>query len=209
MTLWYVARAAGLVALAALTLATALGAFASVSVPREGNRVHQWRFILQYLHRAAAVTGLLTLVIHVTTLVLDSQSGVNLRSVVIPLASSYRPVAVTLGSLAMFATVLAAVVGSVRGRLAGSVRFARSWRVLHLASYAAWGLAVVHGFTAGTDSRYGPVALGYIGALALVAAAVTTRLWSHGIGNVSPLSVARRGTSQPFTTPASLARRSR
>ena len=194
MTLWYIARAAGLVALAALTVATTLGAFASVRQPQDGLRAHRWRFALQYVHRAAAATGLLLLVAHISTLVLDGQSGVNLQSVVIPFTASYRPVAVTLGTLALFATVLTALVGAARGRLATSVRAVRAWRALHLTAYGAWALAMGHGFLAGTDSGYGPVRFGYLIALVVVGAAVGARLWSHQIAQAGPLARARRET---------------
>ena len=194
MTLWYIARAAGLVALAALTLATALGAFASVQPPRGGLRTHRWRFALQYVHRAAAATGLILLVAHVGTLVLDSYSGVNLQSAVIPFTASYRPLAVGLGTLALFATVLTALVGAARGRLATSVRAARSWRALHLTAYGAWALAMGHGFLAGTDSFYGPVFLGYVLALVLVGGSVAARLWSYQRAQSGLLAGARRAT---------------
>ncbi len=194
MTLWFVARAAGLVALAALTLATALGAFASVQPPQGGLRAHRWRFALQYVHRAAAATGLLLLVAHITTLVIDSYSGVNLQSAVIPFTASYRPVAVGLGTLALLATVLTALVGAARGRLATSARAARSWRALHLTAYGAWALAMGHGFLAGTDSTYGPVLLGYVLALVVVGGSVAARLWSYRVSQSGPLARARRTT---------------
>ncbi len=200
MTLWYIARAAGLVALALLTVATALGAFASVRPAGDGARAQGWRFALQYVHRAAAVTGIGLLVVHVTTLVLDSQSGVDLKAVVVPFTASYRPVAVALGSLALLATVATAAIGAVRGRLATSVRAARAWRALHLSAYGAWALAMAHGFTAGTDSTYGPVLLGYLGALLVVGLAIATRLRSHQVAQSGRLAQARRATVPPAAT---------
>ncbi len=199
MTLWYAARAAGLVALALLTVATALGAFASVRQPGDGSSVQRWRFALQYVHRAAAATGVLLLVVHVTSLVLDARSGVDLRAVVVPFTASYRPVAVALGTLALFVTVATALVGAARGRLATSVRATRAWRALHLSAYAAWGLAMTHGFTAGTDSTYGPVLLGYLGALLVVGIAIATRLTSHQNAQAGYLAQSRRSTVRTAT----------
>ena len=200
MTLWYVARAAGLVALALLTIATALGAFASVRQPGDGARVHRMRFALQYLHRAAAATGVLLLVVHVSTLVLDSQSGVDLRAVVIPFTAAYRPVAVALGSFALLATLFTALVGASRGRLATSAGATRVWRSLHLSAYAAWGLAMTHGFTAGTDATYGPVLLGYVVALLVVSGSVVARVWSHRVAQSGRLAQGRRAQHASSTS---------
>ena len=155
MTLWYVARAAGLVALAALTLSTSLGALASIRQIGDTAGSHRFRFALQYLHRAAAGTGLLLLVTHITTLVLDSQSGVDLRAVVIPFTASYRPFAVGLGALALFVTVFTALLGAARGRLAASAAVARRWRLLHVSAYAGWAMAMGHGFLAGPTAITG------------------------------------------------------
>lgn len=146
MTLWYVARAAGLAALLMLSAATALGALASMRRGRSDRRV-----ILQYLHRAAATLGLTLLVAHVTAIVLDTRSGVSLRAVVIPLTSGYRPVAVAMGTVAAYLFVLVAVLGAARGRMATSRRGAAMWRAIHVSAYGGWGLGVLHGFLAGTD----------------------------------------------------------
>lgn len=196
MTLWYVARAAGLVALAALTLATALGAFASIREPGNGPATLRWRFALQYVHRAAAGTGLLLLVAHIGALVLDSSSGVDLRAVVVPFTASYRPFAVGLGSFALLATVVTAVVGAARGRLATSVRGARLWRGVHLTSYAAWAMAMIHGFLAGTDRTWAPISLAYVIALLTVAISVSCRVWSHRRTQSGRLAQGRRAALQ-------------
>ncbi len=115
MTLWYLARAAGLSALIALSMATVLGALASVPGSALGRRV-----IVQYLHRAAAVVGLVILVGHITALVLDGKSGISLASVAIPFTSSYRPLAVGLGTIALYLFVLVSVMGAARGRMTTS-----------------------------------------------------------------------------------------
>lgn len=171
MTLWYLARAAGLACLVMLSVATALGALGSVRTAAVGPRV-----VLQYLHRSAATLGLLILVGHVTAIVLDAQSGVSLSGVIVPFAAGYRPVAVALGTVAGYLFVLVAVLGAARGRLAGSARAARVWRGVHLSAYGAWGIAVLHGFLAGTDSGLLWVRALDVVVVAFVVAAVAVRL---------------------------------
>lgn len=147
MTVWYLARASGLAAMVLLSVATAFGALGSV---RRGDP--ERRVIWQYLHRSAATTGLLLVVAHVTAIVLDVKSNVSLPAVVVPLTSGYRPVAVALGTLSTYLFVLVALLGAARGRLAASPRATATWRGLHATAYLAWGLGVLHGFLAGTDS---------------------------------------------------------
>ena len=192
MTLWFIARAAGLVALAALTLATALGAFGSIRESDDGVGIHRWRFGLQYVHRAAAVTGLLLILVHITTLVLDPFAGVSLSSVVIPFTATYRPLAVGLGSFALFGFVLTALVGAARGRLAGSVKAARAWRAVHVTAYGAWGVAMLHGLLAGTDALFPPITLAYLAALLVVGVAAASRYWSYQRHKAGTLSRSRR-----------------
>jgi predicted ferric reductase len=147
MTLWYLARAGGLAAMVVLGVATAFGALGSV---RRGDP--ERRVVWQYLHRTAAITGLLLLVGHVTAVVFDAKAHVSLEAVVVPLTSSYRPVAVALGTLAAYLFVLVALLGAARGRLAASPGATAAWRGLHASAYLAWGMGVLHGFLAGTDS---------------------------------------------------------
>jgi DMSO/TMAO reductase YedYZ heme-binding membrane subunit len=147
MTLWYLARAGGLAAMVLLSVATAFGALGSV---RRGDP--ERRVVWQYLHRTAATTGLLLVIGHVAAVVLDARSRVSLHAVLVPLTSGYRPVAVALGTLAAYLFVLVALLGAARGRLAVSPRATAAWRGLHASAYLAWGLGVLHGFLAGTDS---------------------------------------------------------
>jgi sulfoxide reductase heme-binding subunit YedZ len=147
MTLWYLARAGGLAAMVLLSVATAFGALGSV---RRGDP--ERRVVWQYLHRTAATTGLLLVIGHVTAVVLDAKSHMSLEAVLVPLTSGYRPVAVALGTLAAYLFVLVALLGAARGRLAASPGATSAWRGLHASAYLAWGLGVLHGFLAGTDS---------------------------------------------------------
>lgn len=177
MTLWYLIRAFGLVALLALTASTALGALSTVG-SADG------RLVRQLVHRSVAVLGLVALGVHLTLVVADTFVSVPLRAVLVPLASSYRPVAVGLGTLALYAFLLAAVSGLVRGRLPAPS--ARPWRVLHAVAYLGWALSMLHGITAGTDTRtpwalavYAACGLAVASALLLRAGARARRAADH------------------------------
>lgn len=172
MNVWLTARGAGLSALILLSLATCLGALVS----RPGNAAR--RYVVQYLHRAAAGLGLGVLVLHVITILLDSYADVGITGAIVPFTADYRPTWVGLGTLAAYVFLGVSLLGLARGRMASSARGARLWRRLHGLSYGGWGLAVLHGFTSGTDSSVGWVRLIYVVCAAAVAGSVTTRIVS-------------------------------
>lgn len=191
MTLWYVARAAGIVALVAFTCSTVLGAVSSSgrrgAVPARADR----RYLLQMAHRSAAVTGLLALAAHIALLVTDSFVDVSIGGVLVPFTSGYRPLAVAMGTLSAYAIVLVAMSGAARGRLATSARAARAWRSVHVTAYAGWVLSMAHGILAGTDTRTPWGALVYLACGAAVALAVGLRVHAEQQVRSDPLTVAR------------------
>jgi len=187
MTLWYLARAAGVMAMIMFTVAASLGALGA------GSRKPGQRFWLQYVHRSAAATGLVLLAAHVMAVIADSYVAINTSVLVWPFGSGYRPFAVTLGVLAMYGLVLAAVVGAARGRLARSQTFTKHWRTIHIAASVGWLLSVGHGLLAGTD-RSTPWMLAItISCLAAVGTSVAVRARSRAVQVSTPLSLARAG----------------
>jgi len=170
MSVWLTARGAGLSALILLTVSTALGALVS----RRGRPGA--RYVAQYVHRTCAGLGLGVLVLHVATILADSYAHVGVSGALVPFTSSYRATAIALGTIAAYLFLAVAAVGLARGRMAASERAVRAWRGIHALAYAGWALALVHGFTAGTDSDVGWVRLIYLGCLVAVGGAVATRL---------------------------------
>ena len=170
MTIWYVARGAGLAALVLLSLSTALGAVMS------GHGRASSRVVMHYVHRVSATLGLGVLVLHIGTIFADSYAHVGVGGAIVPFTAGYRPTWVGLGTLAVYTFVLVAAVGFARGRFAASAAAARTWRWLHALAYLGWGLAMLHGLRTGTDSGVGWVRLLYIVCGIGVAAAVTLRV---------------------------------
>jgi hypothetical protein len=190
MTLWYLARAAGVVAMTMFTLSASLGILTS------GSRNPERRFWLQYVHRSAAATGLVLLVTHVIAVMADAYVDISPTVLVWPLASGYRPFGMLVGVLALYGLVLAAVVGSARGRLAQSEAFTKHWRKIHIAASAGWLLSIGHALLSGTD-RGTPWMLAItIGCLAAVAAAGVYRARSEAERASTPLNLARVGRTR-------------
>jgi predicted ferric reductase len=170
MTLWYLARAAGVVTMVMFTLSAVLG----MVMPRVQSA--ERRFWLQYVHRSAAVTGLILLATHVVAVMADSYVSISPVVLVWPFGSGYRPFAMAVGALALYSLVLAALVGAARGRLAASESVSKHWRKLHLAASVGWLLSIGHALLAGTD-RSTPWMVGItLGCLAAVATAGAYRL---------------------------------
>jgi hypothetical protein len=169
VSIWFTARGAGLSALVLLTISTCLGALVTRRFAPGA------RYVVQYLHRACAGLGLAVLVLHIGTILADSYAHVGWRGALFPFTSGYRPTAVALGSLAAYTFVAVGVLGLARGRMATSPLGARVWRWLHGLAYVGWGAAMLHGFTAGSDSSAGWVRLLYVLCLAGVGASVYSR----------------------------------
>ena len=155
-TLWLLARSSGLVAYALLT-ASVLAGLIVKSRPL-GRSVKPAAVVDS--HRFLALLGLGALVLHGAALVLDNAVDIGLGALLVPGASSYRPLPTALGVLAAELMVLIYLSFSQRRRIG-----ARAWRTLHWLTYLVFALATLHGLAAGTDS-------GRTWALALYGAAV-------------------------------------
>ena len=180
--LWYMTRGFGLVALVLLTVTTVLGLAQVARYTRPGTP----RFIIAAIHKNASLLAVVAIAIHVTTAVLDTYAPVHLIDVFIPLASKYRPVWTGLGALA-FDLMLAVVVTSLLRNRIGH----RAWRAVHLAAYASWPVAVLHGLGTGSDSKLGWVLFVYV----VCTIAVVGALWWRLAQSWSPLRPGVRGTA--------------
>jgi methionine sulfoxide reductase heme-binding subunit len=144
MALWYASRAAGLVLLLLLTATAALGA-AHAGRAATG----RWpRFAVHALHRNLALLAVALLAVHVAAAIVDPYAGIRWLDAVVPFGSTYHPFWLGLGAIALDLTAALVLTSLVRTRLP-----LRAWRVVHLAAYALWPVAVVHGLgIGGVDS---------------------------------------------------------
>lgn len=170
-TFWLLARASGLAAYAVLTLSVLAGL---VLKSRPFGRFRP--AAVAEVHKTLALTGLGALVLHGLALVLDTTVKVSLAALVVPGLVSYRPAAVAAGVAGgwLFAVLTASFW--LRRRIG-----TRVWRRLHWLTYALFGLATIHGITAGTDATQ-PWARGlYLGAIGAVTAATAWRALAHPV----------------------------
>jgi len=85
-------------------------------------------------------------VLHVVVLATDPWAKVGWPGALLPLASTYRPVPVTLGVLALWAGLLTGVTARLAGRWA-----ARVWWPVHKVSFVVLLLVWAHSVLAGSD----------------------------------------------------------
>lgn len=172
MTLWFVNRGSGVVLVALLTLATTLGVLSTL---RAGSR--WWpRFATQTLHRNVSLLALALLGVHLTAPVLDDFVELHWYSPLLPVGGGYAAehrTGMVAAAVALWCLLLVTVTSLLRHRLPH-----RFWRTVHLLTYLAWALGVLHGVLMGTDTTtwWG---LGVtLVSVAVVAAAVALRLWT-------------------------------
>jgi len=139
---WYAARAGGVVAYLALTLAVVAGILLSAKV-----RFRRFpAFALEDVHRFAGLLAGTFLVVHVATVALDAVVPFSLADVAVPFASGYRPFWTGLGIVAAELLLALAVANRLKPRLPY-----RLWRRSHYLSFAVWGAATLHTLGGGTD----------------------------------------------------------
>jgi len=165
--LWFVSRGSGLVLLVLFSVVMALGA-----ATRMGSAPRRWpRFTVAELHRTLSLFAVALLGLHVVTAILDPFVRIGWAATALPFLSSYRTVAIGLGTLAVDLGGAVLLTSLFRQRLGF-----RAWRAVHWLAYLAWPVAFVHSLTAGSDLRTWWVALIECGSAAIVATAVLARL---------------------------------
>ena len=189
---WYFARASGMVAAVLLVASLVWGVLMATRALKPVDRP-AWMLAMHRWFSGLAVTGV---VIHIAALVADSYVHFGTKEILVPMASSWKPGAVTLGVVAMYLLVLVQATSLAMKRLPKRV-----WRGIHLSSYALTWLVFVHAGLAGTDVSnrvYQVVAL-LLTIVAVTAAVlrVTMGRASRRVGAAAPPS-----TQAPTAAPA-------
>ena len=141
---------------------------------------HPWRVsrrvpgpeALLRTHVALATATAVLLVGHIVAVCLDSFAGVGWTGAFVPWASSYRPTAVGVGTIALYGIVLVAGTAALAGSVAR-----RIWLPIHSFSAVVFGLCAAHGLLAGSDSR--DLWWMYAASAALVVALQVTRIFGR------------------------------
>lgn len=181
--LWIISRSSGLMATLLLSAVVALGILSSADT---GSR--RWsRFLTSGLHRRLAYLACTMLGLHVLAVVVDTYVDIGALNVFIPFTSSYERFAIGLGAISFDLLIVLMATSLTRRHLPF-----RLWQVIHLAAYAIWPLAILHGVLAGTDDWL-TLAVSAAGALTVGTVALL-RLFNHLDG---PNTTKTTGTTRP------------
>ena len=164
---WYVARSGGIVAWALLAASVLWGLALSTKVLR-GRPRPNW--ILD-LHRFLGGLALVFTGVHVGSLILDSYVHFGPADFLVPFASSWKPVAVAFGVLALYLLIAVEATSLAKRRLPHRV-----WRRVHLLSMPLFALATLHFVTAGTDAHDMLVLSAVLGVTLVVVAMIAIRV---------------------------------
>jgi sulfoxide reductase heme-binding subunit YedZ len=166
-TVWYFARASGVVAYLLLSASVIAGTLMSARA-----RLVWPRFAVEELHRFLTILTGIFVVIHGGSLLLDRVVPISLAQELVPFSSPYRPFAVGLGTTAAELMAAVGVTNLFRHELPRHI-----WRRAHYLTIGVWAFASVHGVLAGSD-RGDPWFAGVVAAAAsavLLAFALRTR----------------------------------
>lgn len=137
---WDTARAGGIVSWCLLAASVLWGLAMSTRT------IEVRRNWMLDVHRFLGGLGVVFVAVHVTSIVLDSYVHFGLAEVLVPLASSWHPMAVAWGIVGLYLLLAVEVTSLARHRLTR-----RTWRVVHALSFPLFVTATIHGITAGTD----------------------------------------------------------
>lgn len=180
--LWYLTRGSGAVTLLLLTGTVVLGIANSARWATAA-----WpRFVTERLHRNLSLLAVVFLALHVATTVVDGYVPIRWLDAVVPFGSSYRPLWLGLGAVALDLLAAVLLTSLLRARIGHG-----AWRAVHWAAYACWPVALAHGLGTGSDSGHAwMIALDAAAAAAVVAAG----WWRLGI---APRRPAAAVTTRP------------
>jgi hypothetical protein len=142
---WIVGRASGIAAYLLLVALVALGLL--LSHPRRTRWRRPGPESRLRLHVSLAAFTLTLVVLHIVVLATDRYAKVGWWGALLPMASRYRPAAVTLGVLGAYCGLATGLTAALAGRLARRV-----WWPLHRVAAVALALVWAHGVLAGSDS---------------------------------------------------------
>lgn len=139
---WYLTRASGIVAWVLLTASTLWGILLSTRLLKPYDRP-AW---LLDLHRWLGALAVLGVGLHLAALVADSYVHFGVADLLVPMATSWKPLAVAWGIVAMYLLVVVEASSLIMKKLPKNL-----WRGIHFISYGLFVSVSIHSLTAGTD----------------------------------------------------------
>ena len=166
---WYVARSCGIVAWVLLSASVLWGLLLS----SKGFRRSVSPAWLLDLHRHLGGLGVVFIALHLLGLFQDRFVHFGATQLFVPLASQWRPGAVSWGIAGLYLMVAVELTSLARRKLSAKV-----WRWTHGLSFFVFVSATVHLFSAGTDARLSALRWSAITVCGVVGLAIALRVQS-------------------------------
>lgn len=164
---WYINRATGIASYLLLFLMIAIGITITTGVLfKVLQPTTAWE-----LHRAIGLSLLVSVVVHVGSLLFDQFMKLGFLDVLVPFATHYRPVLVGLGILGFYLLLLILWTS-----IFSIVRHPVFWRTIHPVSFIMFTLIFLHALLLGTDAKRPWVVSMYWATAAMVVLLVAYRL---------------------------------
>ncbi len=174
---WYMARSGGIVTYLLLWLSTVWGLTLSTKIT-DGLVPAT---IAYGLHEFLSIGAVLFGLIHSIVLLGDRYINFNLVQLAIPFLAPYEPFWTGLGTISLYLTAALTISFYVRKQIGQKV-----WRIMHYLAFATYGLALVHGLMAGSDSSLTALKLMYLGSGATVLFLTYYRLFTLKVKQTQP-----------------------
>lgn len=156
---WWAGRVTGFAAYAAIALSMVFGLMVS---SRGMDGVFARKTVLEH-HQQWTLSAVALSIAHVIVIATDDYVDIGLRGALVPGAAADLTGAVAIGTLALWGMALIVVTSWLRAFLSFGL-----WRVIHATATGVFLLALVHGFVAGTDTKYDFARALYLGSGAAI-----------------------------------------
>jgi len=140
---WYLARSSGMVAAVLLVASFIWGVLMATRALKPIDRP-AWMLAMHRWFSGLAVTAT---ALHLVGLVADSYVHFGAKEILVPMTSTWKPVAVTLGVLSMYILATVQITSLMMKRMPKRV-----WRGIHYSSYALVWLVFIHAGLSGSDT---------------------------------------------------------
>ena len=150
---WYMARSGGVVAYLLLWGSVIWGLIISIKI------TDKWMPApLAYgLHEFMSLMTIFFSVMHAVVLLGDRYIDFQLIHLTVPFTAPYQPFWTGLGTISLYLIAIVTASFYLRKRLGP-----KTWRKLHYLTFGLYGLVLLHGLMAGTDTGLGPMKLMYL-----------------------------------------------
>lgn len=141
--LWYTSQATGIVTLVLYTMVMVLG----IGVAGQGRLPGLPRFGVVALHRSISLLSIVFLAVHIVTAIFDGYVNISALAAFVPFTSSYEPLWIGLGAVAVDLMIALVATSLLRDRISPKV-----WRAVHWLAYAFWPISILHTIGLGSGS---------------------------------------------------------